>query len=236
MSIVCLKKVLPFSNKGFIMKLLITCSLDRRMLMSFDIYLKQIRKNRKLSQRALADMIGVSNTEISRLESGERQKPSPLIIKKISEALQIPLENMMSEAGYMNTSENLSGLEFENIFKEIMKNYLLKNGWSISEAEQDFDLIASRDDIRWVIEYKYFKEDMPNNKFYTSLVFQSLYSFLGKVCLDTNLSKCSIVVNSQTAFDIISNCTPQLLKIDVSLILLDFDKKCLSQEKYLLQN
>ena len=206
--------------------------------MSFNIYLKQIRKNRKLSQRALADMIGVSNTEISRLESGERQKPSPLIIKKISDAFQIPVEEMMSKAGYMSNAENChTGIEYDAIFKEIMKNYFLKNGWNISESDsQKYDLVVSRDDIRWVMEYKYFKEDMPNNKFYDSLVLQSLYNFLGKASLDPSISKCSIIVNSQSAFNVISVCSPQLLKIDVSLILLDFDKKCLSQEKYLLQN
>ncbi|MFK4998677.1 helix-turn-helix domain-containing protein [Bacillus sp. N9] len=42
--------------------------------MSFGEYLKQLRKDKSISQRELAEKSGVSNAEISRIETGGRQK------------------------------------------------------------------------------------------------------------------------------------------------------------------
>ena len=47
-------------------------------------YLIQIRKERGFSQRDLAEKSGVSPAEISRVESGFRQKPSPAVLRAIA--------------------------------------------------------------------------------------------------------------------------------------------------------
>ena len=42
------------------------------------------RENKGLSQRQLANAVGISNAELSKIESGERELPNPKILKKIS--------------------------------------------------------------------------------------------------------------------------------------------------------
>ena len=40
------------------------------------------RENKGLSQRQLAILVGISNAELSKIESGEREIPNPKILKK----------------------------------------------------------------------------------------------------------------------------------------------------------
>ncbi|ADL50525.1 helix-turn-helix domain-containing protein [Clostridium cellulovorans] len=69
--------------------------------MSFGEFLKKLRAEKGLSQRQLADLSKISNTEISRMESGERQKPSPKILKEIAPHLGISYRELMAQAGYI---------------------------------------------------------------------------------------------------------------------------------------
>lgn len=70
--------------------------------MNFGDYLKDKRKEKGLSQRQLSELSGVSNTEISRLESGNRQNPSPKILKAISPYLGVSYGDLLKEAGYID--------------------------------------------------------------------------------------------------------------------------------------
>lgn len=69
--------------------------------MKFGEFLKNLRKENSLSQRRLAELSNISNTEISRIESGERQKPAPSILKAISPHLGISYGELMTKAGYI---------------------------------------------------------------------------------------------------------------------------------------
>ncbi|MBC7766153.1 MAG: helix-turn-helix domain-containing protein [Hyphomonadaceae bacterium] len=69
--------------------------------MNFPQMLVTLRKNAQLSQRQLAEKSGVSNTEIWRIESGERQHPSPLILKAIAPHLGVTYEHLLKKAGYI---------------------------------------------------------------------------------------------------------------------------------------
>lgn len=69
--------------------------------MNFGEFLKKLRSESGLSQRELADKSGVSNAEISRLETGERKKPSPKVIKAIAPFLSLSYEELMVHAGYI---------------------------------------------------------------------------------------------------------------------------------------
>lgn len=65
-------------------------------------YLKRLRLERNLSQRELAKISGISNSEISKIESGKRQMPRPDILKKISESLNIEYSILAEKSGYLN--------------------------------------------------------------------------------------------------------------------------------------
>lgn len=64
-------------------------------------FIKKLRTEKGLSQRQLAELGKVSNTEISRIESGERKNPSPNILKAISPHLGVAYSELMAHAGYI---------------------------------------------------------------------------------------------------------------------------------------
>lgn len=64
-------------------------------------YVKSLRKEKGLSQRSLGELANVSNTEISRIESGERQKPAPDILKALAPYLGVEYLDLMEKANYI---------------------------------------------------------------------------------------------------------------------------------------
>jgi transcriptional regulator with XRE-family HTH domain len=68
-------------------------------------YLEMLRLKKGLSQRELAKLAGVSHTEISRIESGEREKPSAKNLAKLSTPLGISNEKLLAVAGYIQRNE-----------------------------------------------------------------------------------------------------------------------------------
>lgn len=62
--------------------------------------IKEKREKRKLSQRKLAELASVSHTEISRIESGERKRPAPYILRRIAPHLGVEYEKLLEAAGY----------------------------------------------------------------------------------------------------------------------------------------
>lgn len=83
--------------------------------------IKELREKKKFSQRQLALYSGISNTEISKLESGERQKPNPNILKQISPHLGVTHEYLMSVAGY--TDDDCNGNMLINEIDELEKEF-----------------------------------------------------------------------------------------------------------------
>lgn len=61
---------------------------------------RQIRKKRnilKLTQRQLAKKVGLSQKDISRIETGESEKISESVLRKFSEVLQEPISYFYGE-------------------------------------------------------------------------------------------------------------------------------------------
>ncbi|NPV89875.1 MAG: helix-turn-helix transcriptional regulator [Firmicutes bacterium] len=59
-----------------------------------------------MSVRKLAERAEISHTEIKRIEDGNRKQPSPKILKAISDALNVPYNEIMVAAGYLNEPES----------------------------------------------------------------------------------------------------------------------------------
>ena len=62
--------------------------------------IKKRREELGFSQRQLAYLSNVSNTEISRIEAGERKKPSQEILKQLAAPLRLKKEELLELAGY----------------------------------------------------------------------------------------------------------------------------------------
>jgi transcriptional regulator with XRE-family HTH domain len=65
-------------------------------------FIKVKREERNLSQRQLAELSGVSNTEIWQIENGKRQKVQPYILRSIAPHLGVSYEELMKIAGYIS--------------------------------------------------------------------------------------------------------------------------------------
>ncbi len=99
-------------------------------------FLAFLRVTKNLSQRQVALYADISNTELHRLEKGERQKPSPKILKKLSEILDVQYEVLLQYAGYLDlqddtTPQNIN-LNYSNLSLE-EKDYILTylcNKWN----------------------------------------------------------------------------------------------------------
>ncbi|MGI6129394.1 MAG: helix-turn-helix domain-containing protein [bacterium] len=68
--------------------------------MSLGDLIRNLREEKGLSQRQLAVSSGISNTEISRIESGERKQPSQETLHKLSKCLPISYEELLIAADY----------------------------------------------------------------------------------------------------------------------------------------
>lgn len=76
------------------------------------IYIKTAREKKGYSQRELADITGLSNAEISRIESGERKKVDIENLIKIADALALGLRELLNFAGY---NQMIQQLDYERI-------------------------------------------------------------------------------------------------------------------------
>jgi transcriptional regulator with XRE-family HTH domain len=113
--------------------------------MKFGEYLKELRKNKGITQKELADMSGFSNGEISKVESGDRKKPSPALLKAIAPHLGIPYEVLMNKAGYLEEVVDHSGYT-EYIFKDDDGSLadIVRKAREMQEADSDWANIAYR--------------------------------------------------------------------------------------------
>jgi transcriptional regulator with XRE-family HTH domain len=89
----------------------------------FGKYLTQLRTEKGMSQRELADKSKISNTEISRIESGLRKNPAPATLRSLAIALGIEYRDLMKMAGYIeeiHEKDKFYELVFKNDDGEIV--------------------------------------------------------------------------------------------------------------------
>lgn len=63
-------------------------------------HLRQVRKERGLTLRAVEEKTGISNSYLSQLENNRITKPSPSVLHRLSESYKISYERLMQLAGY----------------------------------------------------------------------------------------------------------------------------------------
>lgn len=91
------------------------------------LIIKTTREELGISQRELARKANVDNTEISRIESGKRQKPNILVLKNIAEVLDLSLVRLMRDSGYsendINYGHDLEDKRSLRDYKNIIMDY-----------------------------------------------------------------------------------------------------------------
>lgn len=85
----------------------------------FGEYLKEFRNRANISQEALAEDADISSAYISQIESGQRNPPSPPILRQMAGPLRVPYPVLLYAAGYLR-DEDLQGLILR-IFDEMFQ-------------------------------------------------------------------------------------------------------------------
>lgn len=71
--------------------------------MNFGETIKELRKQREMTQRQLADELGVNFTYISKIESGKLEvPPSEQLIRKLAKILKADAEHLLDLAGKLD--------------------------------------------------------------------------------------------------------------------------------------
>lgn len=104
----------------------------------FGSFIRALRKKKGFTVNQLALYSGVSSAQISRIENGLRGVPKPETIKKLSEALGHPYEDLMQVAGYIddNTKTDLPALtekderDIQKELEKIIKGLKTGNGFA----------------------------------------------------------------------------------------------------------
>lgn len=95
----------------------------------FGAYIRNLRKEKKLTTRQLEEKSGVSNAYISQIENGKRAIPTPEILMKIHGPLGVGYDELMEKAGYISPSaraellpETINTIESYNALNELISN------------------------------------------------------------------------------------------------------------------
>lgn len=82
-------------------------------------YIKNVRKEKKITSRKLAELSQVSQAYISQLETGKHSSPSPDVLERIAVALNVPYLDLMTQAGYIDE-------QIKDAFEKTEKNSFRK--------------------------------------------------------------------------------------------------------------
>lgn len=111
------------------------------------------REDKGLSKRELARMANISDTELARIESGEREFPNPKTLRKISQYIGINYNDLMYAAGL--------GFQVSPLNPFLNNYYASLKGEKIDEA-----LINTLGSItNWEELVNSFQEKLQNNNF-----------------------------------------------------------------------
>jgi transcriptional regulator with XRE-family HTH domain len=108
--------------------------------------IKKKRTDLGLTVRSLAEKSGVNNGYISLIENGKTKKPSPDILRKLSNSLELDYSSLMMMAGYYDKVFEQEYTEFDNgridlfelIFEASRGKELCYHGETLDETKKDF--------------------------------------------------------------------------------------------------
>ncbi|MDR7238770.1 helix-turn-helix domain-containing protein [Neobacillus drentensis] len=210
--------------------------------MSFGEYLKQLRKNMSISQRELAEKSGVSNAEISRIETGGRQKISPDVLRAIAPILEIPYEELMDKAGYINSRSSImtEHREAEELFIATVTPKLIMDGWSVERTKRASfagDIVAKKGKEEWHIDYRFFRTREDNDKHfrYDMRTRELLWRTYGRLAIydKDDITKYTIAVSNDKIYEIVLKYPPRLLRLKVTAMFIDLEEGKIIDERIL---
>ena len=110
--------------------------------------IKDVRQQKRLTQKELAEMAGITAVQLCRIENGEC-RPSKQTLKKLSSYIGIPLSELLLEAGYNNMKgdggfykRDGNKLEVEKLVESI---YRVDS--DLLDYFRDFELFGTKENV-----------------------------------------------------------------------------------------
>lgn len=109
-------------------------------------YIKNVRISRRFSIRELSSLSGVSHPYISQIENGKNSKPSPDILNKLAEALDVSYLELMRIAGLIDSSTWTEEAAERNAMTEDVLEVIipfLENDKAVSENSTELKILET---------------------------------------------------------------------------------------------
>ncbi|MEK3736008.1 MULTISPECIES: helix-turn-helix domain-containing protein [Paenibacillus] len=88
----------------------------------FGEFLRKLRKDKQLKLDQVAESSGISKGYLSNIENGRRGVPSPELLMKLSEPLEVEYEELMRKAGYWIKSSNSNETNIDVSYSVNLRN------------------------------------------------------------------------------------------------------------------
>lgn len=98
--------------------------------MTFGAYLRMLRKSRGMTLKYVERKAGVSNAYLSQIERGLRNPPHAEILKRIAKVYDVPQEDLLHRAGYLElpTETSEAKKQVERAFQHVTSDPHYKHG------------------------------------------------------------------------------------------------------------
>ena len=108
---------------------------------SFGSYLRSLRKSRGLSLKKVEMAASVSNAYLSQIERGLRKPPHPDILKRLAKVFDVPLNDMLIAAGYMETlaEKGITRERIEQGFEHVITDPTFRMGTRLKGSSLSLD-------------------------------------------------------------------------------------------------
>ena len=111
--------------------------------------IRDARMQKRLGQKELAELIGISPAQLCRIENAD-SRPTKPTLQKLSAYIDIPYSELLSIAGYSNAKgeETLFNKEGKKLDTYNLVSSIYKADSSLLECFQNFDEIGDEENVR----------------------------------------------------------------------------------------
>ena len=111
--------------------------------------IREARMQKRLGQKELAELVGISPAQLCRIENGD-SRPTKPTLQKLSAYIDIPYPELLSIAGYSNAKgdETLFNKDGEKLDTFNLVSSIYKADSSLLECFRDFETFGDEENVR----------------------------------------------------------------------------------------
>lgn len=117
-------------------------NLDYALSMSaqFGAYMRTLRKQRGLTLKQVEKAAQVSNAYVSQIERGIRKPPHPEILNRLAAVYQVPVRELMVQAGYLaDDPEMETKRRIERAYEHVLTDPTYSHGTRLKASHLSLD-------------------------------------------------------------------------------------------------